>query len=599
MSRNVAIYARVSTEHEAQLSALENQVQYYDDILKKHPDWILYDRYIDEGITGTSVKKRRNFMRMIKDAEEGHFNLIITREVSRFARNTVDTLQETRKLKRIGVEVYFVEDNIWTLNDEDGELKLTIMATLAQNESKKISQRVKAGQYITFQNGVFYGNGNILGYDKVGKDMVVNEEQAKIVKYIYSQFLLGKGSSEIKYDLESKGVLTVTGKKNWHAECIVRILRNPFYCGTIVYRKSYIPDYLEQKAKVNHGEVEKVIVEGRHTPLVSKEDFEKVQKILDTHFKPLKNKSNVGRGVGIPTTFWSKKLVCECGSTYNREYYHRATDTKPATYQYRCYNQKANGSLNVRLKKGLDTTGACDLPYIAEWKLNVIATIVFESLCSNKERVLKIVNSIVDQTIKDNTYRNDILDEIKEYESKIKTISDKQDKLLDGFISNVFSKEVYVRKKEELDESIKNFNSKITELKEKAGVPKQSLEARVVQIKETLQKTLDNFDEMLTEEVMDSFIDKVKVHKNNNFEIKLNFLEDIIDFNTLDTEKSSLANILKKNGIGNFKKKEEDNINIPLFKLAITNDDIEWVKNTTGYFKTYTLKEPIYVDVYI
>ena len=202
MSRTVAIYARVSTEHEAQLSALENQVQYYDDILKKHPDWILYDRYIDEGITGTSIKKRKNFMRMIEDAKNKCFDLIITREVSRFARNTVDTLQETRRLKKIGVEVYFTEDNIWTFNDEDGELKLTIMATLAQNESKKTSQRVKAGQKISFQNGVFYGTGNILGYDKVGKEMIVNEEQANIVKFIYSSFLSGNGTTKIKYELE-------------------------------------------------------------------------------------------------------------------------------------------------------------------------------------------------------------------------------------------------------------------------------------------------------------------------------------------------------------------------------------------------------------
>ena len=144
--RNVAIYARVSTEHEAQLSALDNQVQYYDNIMAMHPDWVLYDRYIDEGITGTSTKKRKQFMRMIEDAHDGCFDLIVTREVSRFARNTVDTLQETRKLRRIGVEVYFTEDNIWTLNDEDGELRLTIMATLAQNESKKTSLRVKAGQ---------------------------------------------------------------------------------------------------------------------------------------------------------------------------------------------------------------------------------------------------------------------------------------------------------------------------------------------------------------------------------------------------------------------------------------------------------------------
>ena len=161
--RKVVVYARVSTEHEAQISALENQVQYYDEILKRHPDWILVDRYIDEGITGTSINKRKNFIRMMKEAKTGRFDLIITREVSRFARNIVDNLQQTRLLKTYGVEVWFTEDNIWTLNDEDGELRLSIMATLAQNESKKISQRVKAGQMISFKNGILYGNGNILG----------------------------------------------------------------------------------------------------------------------------------------------------------------------------------------------------------------------------------------------------------------------------------------------------------------------------------------------------------------------------------------------------------------------------------------------------
>ena len=214
MKRKVAIYARVSTEHEEQLSSLENQVQYYDNIMKQHEDWELYDRYVDEGITGTSIKKRKNFVRMLEDAKKKKFDLIITREVSRFARNTVDTLQETRNLKKVGVEVYFIDDNIWTFKDENGELKLTIMATLAQNESKKTSQRVKAGQMISFQNRVFYGTGNILGYNKVGKDLVVNEEQAEIVKFIYSEYLSGKGTVKIADELTKMEAQTSMGLTN-------------------------------------------------------------------------------------------------------------------------------------------------------------------------------------------------------------------------------------------------------------------------------------------------------------------------------------------------------------------------------------------------
>jgi DNA invertase Pin-like site-specific DNA recombinase len=211
MKRKVAIYARVSTEHEAQINALGNQIQYYDNILAAHLDWELVGRYIDEGITGTSVNKRKNFMKMMDDALKEKFSLIITREVSRFARNTVDTLQQTRILKRNGVEVYFTEDNIWTMNDEDGELRLTLMATLAQNESKKISVRVKAGQKISFENGVLYGNGNVLGYDRDGHNLVINREQAKTVKMIFDMYLEGKGCTIIARELERRGRLTSMG----------------------------------------------------------------------------------------------------------------------------------------------------------------------------------------------------------------------------------------------------------------------------------------------------------------------------------------------------------------------------------------------------
>jgi len=163
--RRIAFYGRVSSQHEAQVDALGNQMQWYDDQLRYHPNWQVINRYIDEGITGTSAKKRPAFMQMISDAKRGKFDLIVTREVCRFARNTVDTLQLTRELRNFGVEVFFVSDNIWTM-DGDGELRLSIMATMAQEESRKISERVLAGQKISRQKGVLYGSGNIIGYDR-------------------------------------------------------------------------------------------------------------------------------------------------------------------------------------------------------------------------------------------------------------------------------------------------------------------------------------------------------------------------------------------------------------------------------------------------
>lgn len=194
--RRVVFYGRVSTEHEAQLSALENQMQWYEGVANRNPNWYVIKKYIDEGITGTQAKKRPAFLRMIQDAKQKKFDLIVTREVCRFARNTVDTLVVTRELKEYGIEVYFVEDNIWTM-DGDGELRLTIMATLAQEESRKISERVRAGQKISRDKGVLYGSGNILGYDrdKAKGTYVINEEQAETVRMIYDMYSAGKGIS--------------------------------------------------------------------------------------------------------------------------------------------------------------------------------------------------------------------------------------------------------------------------------------------------------------------------------------------------------------------------------------------------------------------
>ena len=198
--RTIVFYGRVSTQHEEQLEALENQMQWYEDQTAYHPNWKVVDCYIDEGITGTLASKRPSFMAMIADAKLGKFDLIVTREVCRFARNTVDALVITRELKKYGVEVYFVEDNIWTM-DGDGELRLTIMATLAQEESRKISERVRAGQAISRENGVLYGNGNILGYDREGSTYVVNPEQAETVRLIFQLYAKGLGQMHICNEL--------------------------------------------------------------------------------------------------------------------------------------------------------------------------------------------------------------------------------------------------------------------------------------------------------------------------------------------------------------------------------------------------------------
>lgn len=578
MGRLVAIYARVSTEHEEQLSALSNQVQYYDNIIKAHPDWKLYDRYIDEGITGTSIRKRKNFMKMIADAEEGKFDLIVTREVSRFARNTVDTLQETRKLKKIGVEVYFTEDNIWTFKDDDGELKLTIMATLAQNESKKISQRVKAGQKITFQNGVFYGTGNILGYDKVGKDMIVNEDQAKIVKLIFQLYLAGNGLLEIKYKLEKQGFLTSTGLKNWSPANISRILKNSFYCGTIVYRKSFIADYLEQKPKKNTGQVEQVVTEGRQVPLVSKEDFNKVQLLLNQHGSIIKN--NINKNGRLPKFIWTKKLRCSCGSTMQHRKYHKRADGT-ITWCYQCYNQINTGTPKTRMNKGLSIEGICDTNLIPEWKLKLAAYFVFDKIWYEKNEILELTNKLIDDSITMDDRRNEIDSERKEYETKLTNLKQKSDKLLDAYLTELVSKEDYSSKKESLDKDISSIESKVNELESKSSISVETIQERGNNLKKTIRDNLNYKKGMLSDELIDTFVDRIVVH-NDRLEWHLNFVNDIVKLNN---ERNN-DNV-------------KDNKKILLARMAITIDDVIEYSKYCHDFRTIRFNEPMIVEIYI
>ena len=518
--RVVAIYARVSTEHEAQISALGNQIQYYDDLFEKHPEWELYDRYIDEGITGTSVKKRKNFMRMMQDASKNKFDLIVTREVSRFARNTVDTLQQTRILRREGVEVYFTEDNIWTMNDEDGELRLTIMATLAQNESKKTSVRVKAGQMISFKNGVLYGNGNILGYDRIGKEYVVNELQARTVRRIFDLYLDGNGVRKIQFALEKEGHLTATGLTKWQPGNISRILRNSFYCGTIVYRKQFVPDFLEQKKINNFGEVDKVIVEGRHTPIVTKEQFEKVQQILSSKSESVHNKGC--RGKKISKDVWCRKMKCECGSSYNRVTWHKSSEGPQ--YAYQCYSQIRTGTFKTRERKGLSTEGICVTKMVPRWKLEVMADIIFQKFWNDREGVLAIANEMLDNCY-ENEHDDEVLDRKRDLEDKMELWNRKYNNLLDMRMAGEIEKDRYDEKREQILKEQQHLKKQLEIIGGETGLSDDIYMDKVEILKYGLEQNFNFSTRHIPEEVIDAFIKEIIVCQDG-FIWKLNLTPD-------------------------------------------------------------------------
>lgn len=515
MKRKVAIYARVSTEHEAQINALENQIQYYDNILEQHPEWELVGRYVDEGITGTSVKKRKNFLRMMEDAKNGMFSLILTREVSRFARNTVDTLQETRKLKSYGVEVYFTEDNIRTSDDTDGELRLTLMATLAQNESKKTSVRVKAGQKISFENGVLYGNGNILGYDRVGRELVVNPEQAETVKMIFNMYHDGMGCKQIAYELEKRGRVTSTGLTHWQPGTISRLLRNSFYCGKIVYRKQYVPDYLEQKKINNYDEVDKIEITGKHEPIISEELFNDCQRRLDAKTV---NRLRGKHAINPPKSAYARILKCQCGSNFERRKWHKYKDGR-IRYGFECYKQKNHGSYRTRLKKGLDTTGCCTTKMFPEWKLKIVAHWLFNDLWKERDKIINRAIEMLNATIKDENVV-DYTDEVKELNKKRKKYEEKLSNLVELRVEGDISKEVYEEKKGAFKKQIGYIDSELLKRDVKNSAIVSNVKTQIQLLTDLLGKKYDVISGDIPEDIVETFIDQIVVH-DDYFEWRL------------------------------------------------------------------------------
>lgn len=514
LKRQVVIYARVSTDHDAQLSALENQIDWYKPILELHPEWTLVGQYIDEGITGTSAEKRPEFMRMISDAKKHKFDMIITREVSRFARNTVDTLQYTRMLREHGVEVYFINDGIKTF-DGDGELRLTIMATLAQDESRKTSIRVKSGQQTSMNNGVVYGNGNILGYDRVGKEMVINPEQAKIVRLIYDLYLDGCGLVKIKDELERREYKTSQGKDKWYPTVISHVLQNSFYCGIMTYHKEYVPDYLKQKKVKNYGEIAFTQVQGTHEPVVTEEEFERVQRIMETKKTEMPH-LNGGRQKGKKprTTVWGKLLICECGHTFNMRRWDRS-DRLPGN-AYQCYSSVATGSYESRKKKGLPLEGICQTPMIPEWRLQMMANLIFRKYLSDKDKVLALANSILEAHIGDTEEAEDTAALLEAKRKELERLNKKLDAYIEMRSEGELSREMFRMKSAEVEPKIQRLREEIEKLTVESA-PKEVVDytEKLTVLQYALEQYTNlNEGENVPDSVVEAFVTKIVASKD-------------------------------------------------------------------------------------
>lgn len=334
----VAAYARVSTEEEEQQSSYDAQISYYTEYIKSNPDWEFVKVYSDEGISGTSFKNRPGFNMMLGDALDGKIDRILVKSISRFARNVVDSITTTRMLKSHGETILFEKENIDT-GDSQSEIMLSLLSTLAQEESRSISENVKWGKRKSMSDGkVSFAYSHFLGYDK-DKDgnIVINEEQAEIVRRIYSMFLDGHSLNIIAETLTNESILTPAGKSKWQASTVRSILSNEKYKGDALLQKTYIADYLSKKIVKNNGELPQYYIKGSHPAIIDEETFEMVQEKLAVRSK---HQRSLARN-----SEFSTKIICEsCGNFYGRKQYKQADGSGDATTSMKTVSAKPQQS---------------------------------------------------------------------------------------------------------------------------------------------------------------------------------------------------------------------------------------------------------------
>ena len=504
--KRVAAYCRVSTDHEDQANSFESQQRYFRQYIERNPDWELYEIFADEGISGTNTKKRSEFKRMIACAKEGDFDLIITKEISRFARNTLDSIYYTRDLKKHGVGVIFMNDNINTL-DGDAELRLAIMSSIAQEESRKTSERVKWGQKRQMEQGVVFGR-SMLGYDVKDGKMTVNEDGAKIVQLIFHKFANeNKGTHVIARELREAGI-TPMRVKEWSNTVILRVIRNEKYCGDLVQKKTFTPDFLSHEKKYNRGEEEFVIIKDHHEPIVSRELFEKANRILDE--KSLTQEGKAKHSNRYP---FSGKIKCGCcGSSYVARYKNRKNGTRYKAW--RCYKSATQGSPHT--DKAGNPLG-CSNPSIRNEDAVHIMYLVTRSLQLEEKKITANLLSVIQSVLSVNTNYSHI-EKLKE---QIHTVEDKRTQLIDLCISGAITKQEFITKREACDKEISELQDTIS------GIDQQHLLAD--QQESVMKEIAAAIHEIVSGvEYEDAFyspiLDKMVVQSKDTVDVYLNLL---------------------------------------------------------------------------
>lgn len=506
----VTYYARVSTDKDEQLHSLQAQIDYYTEFIKANPNWVFVPGYIDEGISGTSVAKRESFMQMMDDAELRKFDFIITKEISRFSRNTVDSIQYTQKLLSYGIGVFFQSDNINTLLP-DSELRLTIMSSIAQDEVRKLSERVKFGFKRAIEKGVVLGNDRLWGYRKDHGRLVIVEEEAVIVRKIFEMYATeGVGIRAVVKWLDDHGYKNSNGNP-FSFSTIRKILINPKYKGYYCGGKTHKTDYKLKDIK-QMDESEWVMYKdetGEVVPAIVSEDlWEKANRILARRSAKMKSDN--------PTSYQNKyvysgKIICmEHNAPYYHARYHYKTGDKEV-WQCREYTSKGRAG--------------CHSPTVYTTELDEIMRQVADLLIENKTEIIQKMMRVYCKIGEKSTLKADIA----KLEVDLKTVLQRKDKILDLNINGRLSDEEFQERNRKFNDEADELRKRIANLRDQQ-IKSEDIADSIEALREIITKELD-FSNGMDQDLVDRLVDRIEVHRTNEensllLKVYLKVLED-------------------------------------------------------------------------
>ena len=541
----VTYYARVSSESDEQLNSLGNQITYYEDLIKRNANWTFVPGYIDEGLSGISTKKRENFNRMIEDSAEDKFDLVITKEISRFARNTLDSIQFTRKLLQNGVGVYFQNDNINTL-DEDSELRLSIMSSIAQDELRKLSSRVKFGHAQAIKDGVVLGNNRIFGYQKDHGRLVIDEDEAPMVRELFELYATGKYSmKQIEVIFWNKGYRNSRGNRLSHTT-MSNIISNPKYKGYYVGNKVKVIDMFSKKQKFLSPE-EWVIFKdetGEIVPaIVSEELWEQANAVLRKRSDDVKSRQGICNHANLLTG----KLYCPCCGA---PYYRRESKDKQG-------NKNSKWVCSGKIKNGADS---CASFPIYEEEIKPILFEVFQETEADANAMLEEYMRMYQSLDSDSTQQ-----QITAVEQKIDHTSRKKSKLLDYNITGRITDNEYLQRSRECDQEIEALQKTLLELQENLE-SQEDFRKHMESIRAVMRDAQrDANRQIVSKEFIDKYIDKIFATPQEDGSLRL----EIKIFTGEATEK-----YLKKlkQRVDDLSRTKEENAKIPCTATAAVGE---------------------------